>query len=261
MIFPREWQIPEFRPIELFPKKNKYAVCVFTLNESIRFQQQIQDMVPLTARYDIIIADGGSTDGSTEIEFLLANRVNSLIIKTGAGKLSSQMRMAFAYSLLRGYEGIITIDGNHKDETSAVDLFSDAFERGMDHIQGSRFIPGGEEINTPLMRVLAIRLIHAPIISLAAGYRYTDTTNGFRGYSARFLRDPRVAPFRDIFTTYELHYYLSIRAAKLGYNITEVPVVRRYPKSGKIPTKISPIKGNLSILKVLILSAIGWYNP
>lgn len=261
MIFPKEWQIPEFKPIELFPKKNKYAVCVFTLNESIRFQQQIQEMVPLTSRYDIIIADGGSTDGSTDIEFLSANRVNSILIKTGAGKLSSQMRMAFAYSLQRGYEGIITIDGNHKDETSAVDRFSDAFERGMDHIQGSRFIPGGEEINTPLIRLLAIRLIHAPIISLAAGYRYTDTTNGFRGYSAKFLRDPRVAPFRELFSTYELHYYLSIRAAKLGYNITEVPVVRRYPKSGRTPTKISPIKGNLLILKVLILSAIGWYNP
>jgi len=54
-----------------------------------------------------------------------------------------------------------------------------------DHIQGSRFIDGGRGINTPLERLIAIRILHAPLISFAARRRHTDSTNGFRAYSAR----------------------------------------------------------------------------
>ena len=93
-----------------------------------------------------------------------------------------------------------------------------------DHIQGSRYIAGGVAENTPLLRHLAVKFIHAPLISLAARHRYTDTTNGFRAYSRRFLTDRRVRPFRDVLSGYEMHYYLAIRAARLGFRVTELPV-------------------------------------
>jgi dolichol-phosphate mannosyltransferase len=261
MNIPVDWQIPEFEIAEISSKQNTYAICVFTINEGLKFQQQIREMQPLSNKLDIVIADGGSNDGSTEIKFLSENKVKVLLTKKGPGKLSAQMRMAFAFLLSRGYEGILTVDGNHKDDTSAAPLFSSTLNAGYDHIQGSRFVPGGKAVNTPPFRWLAVRLIHAPIISIASGYPYTDTTNGFRAYSARFLLDKRVAPFRNIFATYELHYYLAIRAAKLGYRVTEVPVSRSYPAYGKVPTKISPFQGNLNILKILLMAAMGKYNP
>ena len=65
-------------------------------------------------------------------------------------------------------------------------------------------MPGGEHSHTPLSRYVGVRLLHAPLVSLAAGVRYTDTTNGFRAYSRRFLADGRVAPFRSVFEGYEL---------------------------------------------------------
>jgi hypothetical protein len=122
-------------------------------------------------------------------------------------------------------------------------------------------VPGGEGINTPLSRTVGVKLLHAPLISLAAGFRYTDTTNGFRAYSRRLLNDPRVQPLREVFTGYELHYYLAIRAARLGFRVTETPVTRRYPTSGKMPTKISPIRGNLRVLRTLVAAALGRFDP
>jgi dolichol-phosphate mannosyltransferase len=255
------WKIPSFTCNELTARRHKYALCVFVINEGDRFRQQIQEMNPATEVCDIIIADGGSNDGSTDLEFLARNNVLALLTKTGPGKLSAQMRMAFAYSLIKGYEGIITVDGNHKDDTSAVPLFISSLDSGYDHIQGSRFISGGKAINTPPIRWLAVRLIHAPLISLAAGFHYTDTTNGFRAYSRRLIMDEKVAVFRDIFDTYELHYYLAVKAARLGYHVNEVPVTRTYPKAGKIPTQISPLMGNVLILKILIKLLFGKYNP
>jgi dolichol-phosphate mannosyltransferase len=187
--------------------------------------------------------------------------VRALLIKRDRGKLSAQMRMAIAFVLQEGYDGMIVIDGNGKDDVTAIPRFVELLEAGYDHIQGSRYIPGGRGINTPVSRTLAVRLLHAPLISLAAGRRYTDTTNGFRAYSRRLLADPRVQPLRDVFTGYELHYYLAIRAARLGFKVTETPVTRRYPHAGKTPTKISPVRGNLLILRTLAAAALGRFDP
>ena len=234
---------------------------MFVLNEGERIERQLRRMQRHAGDIDIIIADGGSTDGSLSPAFLSSMGVRALLVKKGPGKLSAQMRMAFAFGLREGYEGIVTIDGNNKDDPEAIPRFVEALDQGYDHVQGSRFIAGGTAVNTPVARWLGVRLVHAPMVSLASGFRYTDTTNGFRAYSRRFLSDPRVSPFRNVFDTYELHYYLAIRAPRLCYRTTEVPVTRRYPRKGPAPTKISPIRGNLSVLKVLFRACAGRFNP
>jgi hypothetical protein len=127
---------------------------------------------------DIIIVDGGSNDGSLEAEWLRSHGVRGLLVKTGPGKLSAQLRVAYAFALKSGYKSIITIDGNNKDDPATIPAFLDALANGTDFIQASRFIPGGQQENTPLIRNLAIRLIHAPVLSLASGYPWTDTTQG-----------------------------------------------------------------------------------
>ena len=64
---------------------------------------------------DVVICDGGSTDGSMSDENMKAYKVNTLLIKTDKGKQGAQLRMGFWWALERGYKGIITIDGNNKD--------------------------------------------------------------------------------------------------------------------------------------------------
>ena len=245
------WELPGYETDDFKPKQSRYCVVLFVINENGRLHSQLQKMQIHAADVDIVIADGGSSDGSVEEETLRAQGVNTLLVKTGPGRLGTQMRMAFAWAMDRGYDGVITMDGNDKDDASAMPLFVEALDAGVDHVQGSRFVPGGRAVNTPRSRLLAIKLIHAPRISRAAGFRYTDTTNGFRAYSRKFLLDPRVAPFRDVFSSYGLHYYLAVRAGELQFKIREVPVTRSYPATGKTPTKISPWRGNLEVMRIL----------
>jgi len=256
-----EIQVPEFKTFELNNKNTKYCVCVFIINEGDKFITQLERMKPYQNTIDIIIADGGSTDGSTGLEKLKQYGVNTLLVKTGYGKLGSQMRMAFSWALSRGYEGVIVIDGNNKDSVEDLPKFIEILDNGYDHIQGSRFIEGGSHKNTPFSRLLGVKLLHAPLIRLASGFNYTDTTNGFRAYSKKLLADKNVSVFRNIFTGYELHYYIAIRAAKLGFKCIEIPVSRSYPKKGKTPTKISPLKGNLTVILKLFQVILGKYNP
>lgn len=257
-----DWQVPAFTYLELKPKAHKYAVCIPVINEGERVQRQLKKMqaLGLTEQIDIIMADGGSKDGSLNDTFLKEVGVRTLLTRKGPGKLSAQMRMAMAYAIEQGYEGCVFVDGNDKDDTSAIPSFVKLMEQGYDHIQGSRYIPGGHAENTPMARHLGLIILHAPLISLSAGFRYTDTTNGFRGYSSKFLADPKVNPFRDVFAAYELHYYLAIRAARLGYKVVETPVTRKYPK-GKVPSKINSFKGYWKVLMTLFKAAAHQYNP
>ena len=258
---PETWEVPSFNATAFAPKAGRYAVIVPIFNEGGKFLNQLDRMHELEAGADIVIADGGSTDGST-VEAELARRgVRALLVKTGPGKLSAQLRMAFAWALSQGYEGCVIIDGNGKDGVEAIPSFLAALDEGYGFVQGSRYVAGGKAVNTPLDRHIAVRLLHAPLISLAARYRYTDTTNGFRAFSAAFLGDPRVATFRDIFDTYNLHYYLAIRAARLGYRIRELPVTRAYPAHGRTPTKISGWRGRKLILLQLLKAVTGGYDP
>jgi dolichol-phosphate mannosyltransferase len=254
-------QVPDYRAAEYRPRSADYCTCAFVINENGKLHKQLDRMAPFAGLADVVVADGGSTDGSTARADLEPRGVNTLLVKTGPGKLGAQMRMAFDWALARGYRGVITIDGNGKDGPEALPAFVEALGAGYDHVQGSRFLPGGVSENLPLSRWLGVKLLHAPLISLAARFRYTDTTNGFRAYSAHLLRDPRVAVFRDVFAGYELHYYLAIRAARLGFRVAEVPVARRYPAHGPVPTKISPVRGNLRVLGCLFRACLGRYDP
>lgn len=255
------WQVPDFRTDDLRPRGTKYCAVVFVINEGEKVRGQLARMNALGLRCDVVVADGGSTDGSLDLPFLRENGVRALLTKIGAGKLSAQMRMAFAWALDEGYEGVIVVDGNGKDDVSAIPSFIALLDAGFDHVQGSRFISGGRAINTPVSRLIGLKLLHAPLMSMAAGRWLTDTTNGFRAYSARLIADPEVAVFRDAFLTYELHYHLALESARLKrFRTTETPVTREYPASGKTPTKISPVRGNAHVLGVLFKAVGGRYR-
>jgi glycosyltransferase involved in cell wall biosynthesis len=254
-------EVPAFRAEVYGARRHPYCCLIFVINEGERLLGQLDRMAPLRNLVDIVVADGGSTDGSISQAELAPRGVRAALVKTGPGRLSAQMRMAFAWALDEGYRGVITVDGNGKDDTGAMPAFVAALDAGADHVQGSRFVPGGRAVRTPWGRYLGIRLLHAPLISLAARHRYTDTTNGFRAYSARFLADARVAPFRDVFSAYELHYYLAIRAARLGFRVLELPVTRTYPAHGPTPTKIHGWRGNVFVLRTLVAACLGRFNP
>lgn len=255
--------VPEYRCQAFAGKNSEYCLLIPVINEGARILTELHraQAADIHSLCDIILCDGGSADGSMEPARLQELGVNTLLTKLGPGRQGAQLRMGLDLALARGYAGILTIDGNNKDSIEDVPRFIQKLRQGYGLVQGSRFIRGGRAVNTPISRYWAVRLVHAPVISLAAHHWFTDTTNAYRAYSRAYLTHPAVQPLREVFVGYELLAYLSVRATRLGFSACEVPVTRAYPKGEAAPTKIKGLRGNAGLLQVLFAALAGRYDP
>ena len=162
------WEVPDFRAIELSPRAHPIALVIPVINEGERIRRQIERIAALAPAVDVVIADGGSTDGSLDEAFSRASTVRAVLVKTGPGRLSAQLRMAYAWCLDEGYDGIVTIDGNGKDGVEAIATFVERLREGYDYVQGSRYLPGGVAENTPLDRFIQMGHWNCPQEVLSA---------------------------------------------------------------------------------------------
>ena len=246
-------QLPKYTSKYLFEKQNKYALLIPTLNEGERIQTQLNSIkeLGLADKTDIFILDSNSTDGSLSDEVLTQNHVRALI-NVLEGKQGSAFRAGINEVLNQDYKGIITVDGNNKDDMSSIPAFMDKLDYGFDFIQGSRFMKGGKHENTPFIRLMAMKMILIPWVSMLAGYKYTEVASAFRGYSAKLISDEKINIFRDCFVSYEFLWHMSVEAPRNNYKGC-------YPKSGKLVTKISSA-GCADIIFQLVKLALGRYK-
>ena len=134
VIYEKRNGVPKFSCIEYAPKKKEYVVLIPIINEGERIIRELTraQKHKVSAYADIVICDGGSTDGCTEEKRLKALDVNTLLVKQDTGKQGAQLRMGIWWALERGYKGIVTIDGNDKDSIEDVPCFIDKLQEGYD---------------------------------------------------------------------------------------------------------------------------------
>ena len=103
-----KWQVPAMETPLWQGKQHPFSVVIPVINEGERIKSLLKRMEAeqISSIADIIIVEGGSTDGSLEIEELKQVGVRGLVVKKGPGKLSAQLRCAYAFALDQGYEGI-----------------------------------------------------------------------------------------------------------------------------------------------------------
>lgn len=255
----RHQQIPAFRVKEFYPKKTRYCFMPVIYNEGEKFLRQLERMSPRAELADIIVAARESNDGCTEPNFLKKCGVR-VLLETPSPGAASAIRAGFWHALQEGYEGVVLVDGHNKDGIEAIGHYLKKLDEGYDFVQGSRFMKGGEEKNTPWLRKIGIRMLMSPLLFYGGHFWYTDGTNGFRGYSRKYLEHPQLEPFRSCFTHLNLQYYLSYMAPKLGLRVVEIPVKRVYPDDGTIPTKCVGFAKNFEAFWEMVRTVTGRYD-
>ena len=110
--------------------------------------------------------------------------------------------LLFAYALVKGYQGMVHMDGNNKDDPDFLATYVSHLERWLRLRRGVPISQRGPVDQCSALSRTGHSLDPCTTISLAAYRRFSDTTNSYRGYSRRLIEDPRIKPFRKIFNSY-----------------------------------------------------------
>jgi len=198
-----------------------------------------------------LVVDDGSTDSSPQVAQSKGARVLELGRTIGVG---AAIRKGFEHAVAEGFDVVVVMAGNNKDSPEEIPLLLDEMiDRDADLVQGSRWIGSvGDLGEMPAYRRLATR-VHPLLFNLISPVKLSDTTNGFRAVSTRLLADPDLDLDQRWLDEYELEVYLLYKAAKLGFEVSEVGVTKRYPPKALGQTKMKPITGWWSILRPLVL--------
>jgi dolichol-phosphate mannosyltransferase len=231
----------------------RILAATFAYNEGEKIRRTLARH-PRTRAYDLLVADDGSTDGSLD-----AVDPDVIVLRSARNRgIGASMKSVFEFALDRGYDILVIQAGNDKDDPLEIPSLVDPILSGAaDFVQGSRFVDGGQYRNMPRYRVIGTRVIHPWLVSIAAGKRVTESTNGFRAFRTALLRDPRVDWRQEWLDRYELEPYLLVKAIKLGYRHCEVPVTKIYPSHSLGYTKMRPFVDWWSIIRPVVYLALG----
>lgn len=201
------------------PPRGKVAVVIPTLNEAESIGAVIAAL-PRQVVDQIIVADGGSTDGTPAIA-------------RGAGAEVVAVDSGYGRACLAGAEAastadiLVFMDGDGADDPSAIGEMVAALRSGSaDFVIGSRVRGEREPLSMAGHQVFA-GLLMGRLIRLLYGVRYTDMC------AFRAIRRPMLLQLGMRELTYGWNLEMQMRAARVGLRIREVPVNYRRRSGGR----------------------------
>ncbi len=241
--------------------KSKVLIVPVAFNEKVKLGRVIERFLasPMPGQADYLIVDDGSDDGTTQMIAAYKDRGVNTVKHPRRRGVGAAIRTGIEYAQSRGYEIIVIMAGNDKDNPQEIpQLLEPILHDQHDLVQGSRYLgkvgSGGQ---MPFYRKLATRL-HPFMFSILTGRRVTDTTNGFRAIRLSIFSDERINLNQAWLDTYELEPYILWKVMTLGYRFKEVFVTKIYPpKSLGGYTKMVPFISWWSILKPLFYLRLG----
>ena len=215
----------------------KTTLLVPTLNE-VEGMKAVMPRVKKAWVDEILVIDGGSTDGTVEYAKSKGYRV---VMQKSKG-ITNAYREA-----LKVVKGDIIIafspDGNSMPE--AIPQLIAKMKEGYDMVIASRYAKGAKSYDDDPVTALG-NWMFTKIINICFGGNYTDTLVMFRAFKKEIAKNIPIGLPRA-----GLEPILSIRCAKLKLNATEIPVSE--PKRIGSPRKMIPILNGLDIVRLIFL--------
>lgn len=206
---------------------NDSIVIIPTYNEKENIEKIIRAVFGLEKKFDILVIDDGSPDGTAEIvKRMMAEEFGErLFILERSGKLGlgTAYIAGFKWSLEHNYEYVFEMDADFShDPNDLPRLYAACHDEGGDVSVGSRYITGVNVVNWPMGRVL-MSYFASKYVRLVTGIPVHDTTAGFVCYKRKVLESIDLDSIR--FKGYAFQIEMKYTAYKKGFKVSEVPVI------------------------------------
>jgi glycosyltransferase involved in cell wall biosynthesis len=228
-----------------------YLAVVPAYNESETIVEVIEALREFAPRFDTLVIDDGSTDGTALLAFEAGARVVKLPFNVGIG---GAVQTGFVYAREHGYDFLAQVDGDGQHDSVELErLIAAMEEETVDMVCGSRFLTDEYRYPAPISRRTGIH-IFSFLLSLIVGMQISDPTSGFRLYNRRAI---------ELFAGDYPHDYPEVEAVLILHRhrmrMREVPV-QMYTRGGGI-SSISTGKSAYYMVKVLLALFVGLARP
>ncbi|MFN2608167.1 MAG: glycosyltransferase family 2 protein [Acidimicrobiales bacterium] len=223
-------------------RPDRVLVIVPAYQEEEALPGVLKELAEEVPGYDVLVVDDGSRDATSEVARAAGVPVAPLPFNLGVG---GALRVGFLYALRHGYDRAAQFDGDCQHDGTEIPRLLAALDAGVDLVIGSRFAAGGaddaseagdagpDDYPVGRTRRAAMRLLER-IVLLLSGQRLTDTSSGFRGFSASlieyFALNYPVEYLGDTVEALLLAHYA-------GFEIAEVRVAMRHRVGGTPSTR------------------------
>jgi dolichol-phosphate mannosyltransferase len=207
-------------------------VIIPTYKEKENIESIISAISSLSVRFDILIIDDNSPDGTANLVKKMQPSYSNLYLIERQGKLGlgTAYISGFKWALERDYSFIYEMDADFShDPHDLIRLYKACNEDGADVAIGSRYISGVNVVNWPLSRVL-MSYIASIYVRTITGMKIMDTTAGFKCYRREVLEN--IQPYKIRSVGYGFQIEMKFTAWKLGYKIVEIPIIFTDRKMG-----------------------------
>lgn len=203
---------------------NPRVVIIPTYNEKENIENIIRYVTGLTPRFDILVIEDNSPDGTGDIVEQLQGEFPQLHMIRRAGKqgLGTAYITGFEWSLKEGYDYIFEMDADFSHNPDDLVRLYEACASGADLSIGSRYVTGVNVVNWPMGRVL-MSYFASKYVKLVTGMKVHDATAGFVCYTRKVLETIDLDRIR--FKGYAFQIEMKFTAWTLGFQLKEIPII------------------------------------
>ena len=238
--------------------KSDSVVIIPTYNEKENIQNIIKAVFELPERFDVLIIDDNSPDGTAAIVKGMQAEFNGrlhLLERSGKLGLGTAYIMGFKWSIEAGYDYIIEMDADFSHPPRKLLELRKACVDGADVAIGSRYISGVNVVNWPMGRVLMSYYASA-YVRCVTGLKIKDTTAGFVCYRRKVLETIDLDKIK--FKGYAFQIEMKFTAHKCGFKIEEVPII--FVNREKGTSKMNSSIFGEAVFGVIQLKVSSWFK-
>ncbi len=214
-------------------------VIIPTYNEAENIERILHRIAESLPEAGVLVVDDGSPDGTGDIVKSVAAELPDvhLIARPGKAGLGSAYRTGFVWGMENGYDVLIEMDADFSHDPGALPALVQPLREGYDVAIGSRYVKGGQVPNWARHRHL-LSAGGNRYASVVLGLQVSDSTAGFRAYSADVLRKLDLDRIRA--EGYGFQIEMTYRAKQHGARIKEVPItfIDRVAGESKMSSRI-----------------------